>query len=74
MNPEPGNFSDNCEVFNAAVRAFEDGRYEEGRRRACQLLDHIRVGGDVKSKHWLERLLERRLSEEASRIFCRAAA
>lgn len=73
MNPEPGNFHDNCELFDAVVRAFEEGRDLDGRRQARLLLDHIRRGTDTKSKHWLEAPLARRLDEALS-DGCRAPA
>ena len=65
MGPEPGGFHDNREVFDAVLRAFEEGRVEDGRRQARYLLDHIRRGNDQKSKHWLEPSLARRLDEMA---------
>ena len=68
MNPEPGDFYDNCEVFDAVVRALDAGHYDDARRRAVALLHHIRNGRDEKSKWWLEHELGRHLDAAAAAL------
>jgi hypothetical protein len=62
MDYELGSFSDNWEIFNAALRAFDDGKHDRGIALARMLLAGVR---DVKTQRWIQPRLERRLVSEA---------
>ena len=71
--PTPGSFSDNWEVFEAAVRAFHRGDYEGGCRLAAELHTHISTR-DPKSRQWLLQPIEELLLVESVRYARRGHA
>lgn len=71
--PTTGSFSDNWEVFEAAVRAFHRGDRAGGWRLAAELHAHI-SSRDPKSRQWLLQPIEDLLLVESVRNPARGQA